>query len=664
MLKNILIGLLFTVIISCSKEEAPINNNEIIVETLSYQIIEAGGVLLNGHIKNVKLPVNYGFVLSNYEGGTLEYAFNSKFLNGLHNGNYNIEIRNDLIKGETYYYNAVAYTSNKFVFGEEKSFIANGSSAPYITEVIPNKAHVSDTITIKGKYFSKNFNVFFDEVQTNKLIIKSDTLIKCIVPTNFTIGGSKRAIKIKKSTQEEIIYNDFSLYTPEVYTMEPAIAHDSDTITITGNHFDSVGYRNRLTINVYGNDSSLEIIESSRTKIKFVNAGTYYDFHPTFKLTSQFQTIEVTDKLKVKLATITGAPDCIEFGKTITITGTDFPRYNSNAFKVLIGGTEFTPKQMYRDRILLDVYNTQYTDFNLKDVVITYFDKEINFKTSICINEPWIIVGNVDLSLVHTYQNETYGIIYEAYQQPPQMAKFNAVANKFESLNGEVIPEEVRYGVRIFNKDKLYHYSISQNNPNVFRSYDIFTKQLKNLAPFPGEYRDSGLISSVGNEVYFGLGGLNVGGKYFSDIWKYSIQNDTWEFVTNLSGIDSYDKAKLKPLTFVIGTNIFIAAGQRNSANSDFWMLNTITKTVSQIGSLPSPLAASWTVSSNNATSYLNKGYYLNQYLEEYNANTNTWKTYSNIPGGSSSSGIFFHNGYLYKAYSGNIFKLNPKYLD
>ena len=83
----------------------------------------------------------------------------------------------------------MAYTSNKFVFGEEKSFIANGSSAPYITEVIPNKAHVSDTITIKGKYFSKNFNVFFDEVQTNKLIIKSDTLIKCIVPTNFTIGG-------------------------------------------------------------------------------------------------------------------------------------------------------------------------------------------------------------------------------------------------------------------------------------------------------------------------------------------------------------------------------------------------------------------------------------------------------------------------------------------
>lgn len=662
-MNKIFILMVALTIFNCEKsEDTPPNNNKVTLETLSAQIIPDGGVILNGKIKNVELPLNYGFVVSLYEGGTLEYADNSKFLNGIYNGNFNVELRNNLNKNEVYYYNAVAYTSNKYIFGEEKSFVSNGSAQPLIEKVEPNIANVSDTITISGKYFSKNFNVFFDEIQSN-VILKSDTLIRCIVPTNFTFGGSNRSIKIKKSTQEEAFYEGFYLYTPEVYSMEPAVAHDSDTITIIGDHFDNVKFRNRLTLDVYGVDSNLEILESSRTKIKFVNAGTYYDFHPKFKLTSQFQMIDVLDKLEVKLPTITGAPECLSFGQTVTITGTDFPRYNSNEFNIRLGNTFFYPKQMYRDSIVLDVYDTQYDDFNLKDVVINYFGKEIKYETNICINEPWITVGGVDLSLVYSYQNETYGVIYEGYQSPPTIAKFDFENNKFNSITGEFIPEEVRYGPRVFNKNKLYHYSSSVSNPNVFKSYNIFTNQLQNLATFPGEYRDSGLITSVGDYIYFGLGGLNVGSKYFSDIWKYSIQNDTWEFVANLPGIDSYETAKLQPLSFVIGNDIFFAAGQRNTANSDFWVLHTDTNIIEEIGALPSPIAASWTLSSNNAASYLNKGYYLNQFLEEYNSDTNTWKTFSDIPGGGTNQGIFFHKGFLYKSSTNKLSKLNPKYL-
>ena len=664
MLKKTFSLLLFIGLFVCcsKKEDIPPNSNNVELETISSQVLNEGGVILTGNITGVELPLNYGFVLSSYEGGTFDETYNFESLNGFHNGRFNIELRNNLEKDQTYYYNAVAYTSNKYIFGEEKSFVSNGSAAPFIKEVVPNIAHVSDTITITGKYFSKNFNVFFDGVQSN-IIVKSDSLIKCIVPTNFSIGEANRSIKIKKSTQEETVYDDFSLYTPEVYSLEPAIAHDSDTITIVGNHFDNVKLRNRLTLDVYGNDSNLEIIESSRTEIKFINAGTYYDFHPKFKLTSQFQTIDITEKLEVKLPTINDAPNCISYGEAITISGMDFPSYNSGEFDIKLGETSFAIKSINRSQIILDVHDGFYNDFDLKDITVNYLGNEIIYETNICVDEPWIKVSFENPSITYSYQDNAYAVL-------ETVGKFNSNKYEFESITGEQVPEEVNYGhLRVFNADKFYHYN-SGINPKAFKSYDIFTNKLTDLAPFPGENRDSGFIIGVGDYIYFGLGGLNAGGKYFSDIWRYSIQNNMWEFIIDFPGISSYDTAKLSPMVFAIGDKIFIAAGERTTYNSDLWELDTQSNALSVKAPLPIPI-----VDVNKATVIDDKAYFESNNLFEYNSTNNTWKTYSDIKGigfkySGYSQSIFTHEGIIYRSintsspYYNLLYKLNPKYLD
>ena len=664
-MKKILFVVFIFSVLSCEKKDiTPPNNNGVSVETISAELISNGGVILKGRIKDVQIPLNYGFVFSTYEGGTYEYAEISEYLSGTFNGEYNITFRNNLYKEQTYYYNAVAYTSNEFIFGEEKTFISNGSTIPSITSVEPVQAHLFDTISIKGKHFSKTPNVFFNERKAD-LIFKSDTLITCAVPFyNYNQeDDASPVIKIVKPTKEEASFDQFSLYKPEVLSMEPYLVHDTDTVTIHGNHFHKDPLRNRLTMEVNGSYYSVEIIESSRTEIKFINSGIYYAFHPKFKLRSQFQTIDITDKLELKMPTITELPECMSFDEDIVIKGTNFPSAILNDFLTInIGGTRFTPKKVYKDSLVMQVYDTYYKDFHLKDVVLNYFGNETVYPADICINEPWIIVGNVRLSRIHSYQNETYGIIYEGHQQPGEIGKFDVDQNKFESLTGEFIPAEVRYGPKIFNKSKMYHYSTSPNNPNAFKSYDIFTKQLEDLAPFPGELRTDGLINTIGDYIYFGLG-ANVVNQHYADIWRYSIPNDSWEFVIDFPGIDSKEDAKEKPLNFVIGNNIYIAAGQRNYAHSDFWVLNTNTGTIESKEPLPSPIASSWIYDTVNATSFLNKGYYFNQFLEEYDPDTDSWKTYFDIPGGSPEYGIFFHNGFLYKTSTNKIQKLNPLYL-
>ncbi len=660
MKKLILLALILTIFNCEKKDVTPPNNNNVEVETISAELIDNGGVVLKGRIKDVQLPLNYGFVFSNYEGGTLEYPEISEYLSGNFNGDYTITFRDNLRKDQVYYYNAVAYTSNKFIFGEEKSFVSNGSSIPNIVSVEPTKAHLLDTINIRGENFSKNPSVYFEQSQSD-IIFKSDTLIKCIVPYYHKPEGEKHlaSIKVKKTTEEEVIYNDFSLHTPVVYAMEPYLVHDTDTVTIRGDHFHKEAFRNLLTMSINGNYNKLEIVESSRTELKFINSGIYYDFHPKFQITSQYQTIDVSDKLELKMPAITGFPDeCISFEKDFTIKGTNFPRSVLNNFlTITIGGTRFTPKEVYKDSLVMGVYDTYYKDFNLKDIVLNYFDNEVTYPAEICINEPWIIVNYNTVGLVHNYQGETY------VEFKGKIAKFNSEDNKFYDVTGERIPEEVNSGHRVFNKNKLYHYSHYQSDPNTFRSYDIFTNELNTLAPFPGELRSEGFISTVGDYIYFGLG-ASIFAKNFDDIWRYSIQNDTWEFVINFPGITSSSQAKEKPLTFVIGNNIYFGAGQRSTANSDFWIFDTINNTITPGEPLPSPIASTWIYNAVYATSFLNKGYYYNQYLEEYDADTNSWKTYSDIPGGSPENGIFFHNGIMYKTETNKISKLNPLFFN
>ncbi|WP_400079240.1 IPT/TIG domain-containing protein [Winogradskyella sp. R77965] len=675
MLKKTLIFLLIFSVVSCNHDDnSEPSNANVAVETLQAEMIPEGGVKLKGNINGVELDLNYGFIISQFEGETTMSSYNiQKNLSGTYNGDFEISFRNDLNEDQTYYYRAFAYSSNAYTFGEEKSFISNGSSPSQIESVEPNIAHVSDTITIRGKYFSSNPSIFFDEINS-ETIIKNDSLIKCIVPYSFNLQNPYSTIKVKKSTQEETIFDDFSLYAPEVYAISPSVAYETDTLTISGNHFHKQYLRNRLEVEINGNFSSLQILESTRTEIVFVNAGAYYNLQPRLRLKSQFQSIEFDDKLTALMPSITGVPECITFDENFTIYGENFPRYN---FTLRVGENSFTPQSLTRDSIVLDSQTGGvYQDFNLENVTINYLGEEIIYESNICVDEPWIQVSSANSLSTHSYIGETYALYYIPYNFFT-VAKFNDETYEFESINNTELPNEIVAGsTNTFYDTKLYSYEISPfvgNDQEInFRSYDFFTNEISELASFPGGDRSNALIETVGDYIYFGLGSnSSIGGDAFADIWRYSIINDSWEFVLNFPGIDSSSNAKRNPLTFIIDDSIYIGAGQ-NGYHTDFWELNTITNTVISRSDLP--IAISDFPGGHVGTSINGKGYFDNFYLHEYDPITDTWYTYNDIPSfvatGISSQSIFNHNGILYRSFRDSyinntrMLKLNASYLN
>lgn len=672
MFKNSIIILLCLFLISCKKDEdqTPIpNNDNVVVQTISSQNIPDGGVTLKGRVRGVELDLNFGFIISPVEGDTLPFSFNlSKFKSGLYNGDYQINFLDDLIDGNTYYYRAVAYTDNKYIYGEEKSFISNGSSLPIIEYVLPNIAHTEDTITIKGKNFSNQPRVLFDDIYST-IISKKDTLIKCIVPYTH-LNSPFTKIKVKKQTSEEVVYNDFSLYTPIVDSITPSIAYETDTLTIHGNHFHKEYLRNELLVEIIGEYYPVEVIESSRTKIVFKNTGSYYDLHPKFKLKCQYQTIEFDDKLTALMPTITKVPSCISFDKKATIYGENFPTFN---FTIYIGGMDFSTQSVSRDSIVLNVDKDDlYSDFNLQNVMIKFLGNNIVYEADICISEPWIVVSHVTPSITNNYNGEIYAFIGQS------IGKFNESTYNFESINNTIVPLEM-YGPTLLKTiigPKLYSYngySLTDNTilSNNFRSFDFLKDELVELFPFPGGSRLNGLMEVVGDYIYFGLGSNENIKMVYSDIWKYSLINNTWEFVMNFPDIVNSSNAIIDPITFVIGNSIFIGANQGGN-NSSFWEFNTIDNSINKRAAIPTTFTV---FSGNHASNTMNgKGYIEDNYLFEYDPENNTWHIYNNIISIRNSfernpQNIFSYNNILYRSYndgytnSGKLLKLNTKYL-
>lgn len=665
--KKILLFLGVMLIFSCSKDETPPDPS---VETVDAILLEDGGVRLVGKMNNMEFNVRHGFLISFYKGGTeyMDIQIIKKEV-GLVNGEYSFEIRNELVKEKTYYFSAFFEYNGKTYLGKEMSFVSNGSASPVINEVAPLKAHVGDTITVTGRDFSYDFKVYFNNREA-EVLVQTDSLFKTVVPFDSSRDEPFTNLSLQKSTQETTVFEGFSMYTPVIHSVVPFKAHERDTITIIGDHFNLKNEQNKLSMDVLGNYSNLEIVESSRTQIKFVNHGWFYDLYPKMKLKSQFETLEFNDQFRAKLPKVTDTPDCISYGKTATIYGEDFPRvgYNfSPQFELRIGGVSFSAVNIYRDSIVLNIHDDYYPDFNLEDVVIQYLGETITYETGICINEPWLKASSASpLHPLHTYRDETYGVISD-HNISITVGRLNTETNRFERVLNQSLPEAVHYGLRAWDEDKMYHYDISPNN-NKFYSYNFLNGNLKELAPFPGAHRVNGLMARVGDYIYLGLGRNNVYDP-FDDLWRYSIPNDTWEMILTYPGIETYEDAITEPLIFAFEDRLFFEGAEAIDNSALFWELDLNTFALIPKSNIP------YTPSNSlKGTTMGSKGYFENGYLYEYDLYTDHWITHQDIEGTGyvydSGGSMFTNNGIIYRSvttgtpYYTLLFKMNMRFLE
>lgn len=679
LMKKLFLIVIIILVYGCVEDDYPIRPE---VQTLMAIPIENGGIRLFGEINNLNSDASYGFILSKYKGGTLN-LYNNTVINNLNisNGEFSVDIRDGLIEGQTYYFNVFVEHNNidpylqyvgTHIFGNEMSFISNGSTSPIINEVTPKIAHIGDTITVKGKYFSNEFNVYFNDKEA-EMLLQTDSLTKVIVPFDNFRSEQYTNLSIKKRTQETTFFEGFSMYIPKIISVEPYYAHENDTITIKGNHFDLIKNQNVVAMEIFGNYYNLEIIESSRTEIKFFNKGSFYNLFPNMRLISQFKTIDFNDKFRAKLPKITGVPDCFSYGESITIFGEDFPRVGQNfnsQFQLNIGGVGFSAERISKDQIVLNVHDGFYSDLILEDVVIEYLGETITYNSEICVNEPWIKVSTENpQNEAHNYKNETYGVVFKNNNSFVTVGKLNTDNHQFESVINEQLPESIRYGdLRAWHQDKMYHYDISPNI-NKFYSYNFLNGNLIELTPFTGNQRFNGLMKCVGDYIYLGFGRSISSNKPNDDLWRYSITNNTWEFVLTFPGINLYEDAITDPLVFAFNNRLFFGGKNSNNKSNLFWEVNL--NTFSLIAKANVPISAHGL----KGVTIGNQGYFESTYLYEYDVSTDKWKKYEEIQGigffyPDSLESLFLNKGNIFRSvktgspYYNLMFKMNMNYLE
>ncbi|MCB4797695.1 IPT/TIG domain-containing protein [Neotamlana laminarinivorans] len=585
---------------SCEKEEnSPPNNNNVYIKTLSHSILDGGGISLTGEIGNVELPIDYGFIISSIENDTYSANSNTKLLAGIKNGNFTLDFKSNLREGITYYYNTIAFKNGEYIYGNEKSFISNGSADPLIESTEPSKAHLGDTITINGKHFSEYPQVFFN-TWSSKALIGNDTLIKCVVTNKPEYNTDKLPfieLKVRSNTGNETIFNEFALHTPKVDSIRPYEAFPGDIITIYGDHFNRQSSGNRLIIpRNTGTSAYPEVIRASQKELQFV-LRSISSFEPTIIIESQSQSIEVKNEIKHILPQFERlSKNKIKYGDKLIVYGTNFPQNNSYAFDTLqySFGTKHIPfYENHRDSLVIDIIdNWYYEDFSINGLSIDFFGHKIDYNQEIELDENYVRLQHYGQNISGRAYGQVGEDLYSIEHQNSNnlLVKLNKQTNLFDEVyTGEPISTS-GYMKNISFNDTKFYWLESSNDEVLFFSYDIFTKAKEKLASFPGTDRTFALNTVVGEYLYYGLGGYSyTNPDNLDDIWRYSFSDNKWEFVLNFPEIDSDANAKQRPVYFSIGDKIYVGGGQSYfyPQLTDFWELDTKTNSVSRKSDLP-----------------------------------------------------------------------------
>lgn len=107
-------------------------------------------------------------------------------------------ISSALEEGTQYYVRAFVQTDEYLVYGQNITFVSQGSQAPIISSISPNRAAVGDIITIKGERFSyrRDQNIVAFNNELAGITLATDTLLQVRIPETLTDAESEISITI------------------------------------------------------------------------------------------------------------------------------------------------------------------------------------------------------------------------------------------------------------------------------------------------------------------------------------------------------------------------------------------------------------------------------------------------------------------------------------
>lgn len=218
MRKNTLLLVLLTIILGCADEYEITPRAYPRLNTLPITESTKEGARFNAKIiyRGDMEILSYGFVWGNREDPVKEKHDKRVLIGNLQADSFSETIVSTLAFGVTYYVRAFVETSDFVVYGENRRFSSQGSTAPEFIGVRPESSILRDTIAILGKGFShiKARNIVtFGELRA-EVVTATDSIIKVIVP--FELAKERVPIKVEVAGFSSQSNNNFRLLKPTI----------------------------------------------------------------------------------------------------------------------------------------------------------------------------------------------------------------------------------------------------------------------------------------------------------------------------------------------------------------------------------------------------------------------------------------------------------------
>jgi N-acetylneuraminic acid mutarotase len=569
------------------------------IETLPVVNISETGVTFQANItQQGELPiVNHGFVWGQSENPTI-YSQDKVQLGATSElGNFETTVQSGLSEGETYYVRAFIATSEYFVYGENESFVSEGSTPPMINALSSIEGTAADTIELKGKYFSAladNNHVKFDQ-ETSIVLASTDSTIQCIVPNLMANQDYSISVNVAGNlTTSEI---KFHLLQPKIASMIPMEGIFGDIITLNGESFPV----KKDYINLTLDGIACEVLNVSKSAISFVLPNNLNKSH---------------NQVSAKISMVTvNAGELTIFPPTIdNITNSVLSMYANPP--LVINGNNFNPI-------------TAKNEVKIGGYPCTILSSSL---TQLTIQAPREIIPDVDLSV-----QDTFDIEVKVLDQAVRIEKKIAVTYLSRWTRMSDFPGNPRVmGLSFAINGKGYiglgsaeEYSTWYSD---FWEYEPTTDTWTQLSDFPGQARAKFTTLVIESKIYIvgGITGHNSNGtsNYSKEVWEFDSNTGSWSRKTDFPGT-----VRANAFGFVIGDSGYFGCDGGNTPiwHGDFWKYSNSTDSWTQLEDIPNPLISDDIVGISNSTD----GYILTggRLFWKYDQVNDSWLDVADMPG-------------------------------
>ncbi|MAZ26461.1 MAG: hypothetical protein CL868_05200 [Cytophagaceae bacterium] len=575
-------------ILGCNKEDDSTEKPQVFASTAT--LSSQTGVTLSGNFKANGFTIHdVGFKYSPQEdfgfSRTLEATAQA-------DGSFSAQLATGLEKDVEYYFKAFAKSETETFYSGTKSFISTGSVDPQLEGISPETGHIDDTLTLHGNYlkdrdYSTKVYLGTAEARITRL---TDTLIKCIVPAELAQRESTVKVKIG---DRETTYDAFTLYSPTLTGFTPATAAIRDTVTIVGDHFDTVTGRNQ----VFFGSTPAQVVETSRTTIKVIVPDAITSSTESIKVISQSQETIFDSPFQLKMPELHFIPSEVNVRQELTIEGAYFhPILQEN--KITIEGIEVSllggDTQHVSTRMPIGPFPRR-----MAKVTLTMLDMSVTYDIDLTIKDKWVMVKD-DLPFRFgrgpknsvVIDNTAYVIAPEIEYniEDPEfyLWKFNASDYSWQKVN-TTLPEAGFHTSGILQGvgNALYYYAA--NDTNAFYKYNVLQNTWIKLASFPGPRRDYPSYFTIKDDIYIGLGAdiMPYTPIVYRDFYKYNTATGQWSEISQIpfDGLGGYRRTCMA--SFVINNIAYLAGGATNTGDTDAYSYNPALDRWARIADFP-----------------------------------------------------------------------------